>query len=133
MDPMNPQASPLPSSDSSAGHTAAQDGSEAILVSYDTAAADAPSMLMNIAPIAAMIAIFYFLLIRPQQAERKQHETLLASLKKGDAVVTASGLHGVVHEVKGDIVSIEVADKLRLTVDRASIKRKAVPSAESGS
>jgi preprotein translocase subunit YajC len=112
MDPMTPSAQTV--------------GSEAILVAHDPAAAspEAPSMWMNIAPIAAMIAIFYFLLIRPQQAERKAHENLLASLKKGDPVVTASGLHGKVHEVKGDTVVLEVADKVRLTVDRVAVKRK---------
>lgn len=120
MDPMTPAPSTV--------------GSEAILVAHDAPAAapEAPSMLMNIAPIAAMIAIFYFLLIRPQQAERKEHENLLASLKKGDQVVTSSGLHGRVHEVKGETVIVEIADKVRITIDRVAVKRKLGADAAAG-
>ncbi len=74
--------------------------------------------------LALIFGIFYFLLIRPQAKEQKEHQSLLASLKAGDRVVTASGLHGKVHLVKDDVVILEVADKVRVTVDKPSIRRR---------
>ena len=71
-----------------------------------------------------IFAIFYFLLIRPQQKEHKAHMALLMGLQKGDRVVTSSGLHGRVHEVSGDVVTLEVADRVRITVDKTAVKRK---------
>jgi preprotein translocase subunit YajC len=102
---------------------------EPVLVALDVApAASGSSLMSNLVPIVMMVAIFYFLLIRPQQQERKQHDALLASLKKGDRVVTASGLHGVVHEDLGELLLIEIATNVRVTVDRSSIKSR--PSAD---
>jgi preprotein translocase subunit YajC len=74
--------------------------------------------------MAVILGIFYFLLIRPQQKEAKEHTTLLAALQKGDKVVTASGLHGKIFEVREAEVLLEVADKMRVTVDKSAVKRK---------
>ena len=72
-------------------------------------------------PLILMFAIFYFLLIRPQQKKAKQHKLLLAALKKGDRVVSSGGLHGVVTGLTDDVVTMEVAPKVRVKVSRASI------------
>jgi preprotein translocase subunit YajC len=72
-------------------------------------------------PLILMFAIFYFLLIRPQQKKAKQHRELLASLKKGDKVVSSGGLHGVVTGLTDDIVTMEIAPKIRVKVSRGSI------------
>ncbi len=77
--------------------------------------------------MAAIFAIFYFLLIRPQQKEAKLQTELLGSLQKGDMVVTASGLHGTVFEVRDAEVILEIADRVRITVDKPAIKRKVGP------
>ena len=77
--------------------------------------------------MAAIFAIFYFLLIRPQQKEAKQQQELLSGLQKGDQVVTASGLHGTVFEVRDAEVVLEIADRVRVTVDKPSVKRKVGP------
>ena len=71
-----------------------------------------------------ILAIFYFLLIRPQQKEARQHQELLAGLQKGDRVVTSSGLHGRVFGVEDAEVVVEIADKVRVTIDKTSVKRK---------
>ena len=72
-------------------------------------------------PLILMFAIFYFLLIRPQQKKAKQHKQLLAALKKGDRVVSSGGLHGVVTGLTEDIVTMEIAPKVRVKVSRGSI------------
>ncbi len=72
-------------------------------------------------PLILMFGIFYFLLIRPQQKKAKQHKQLLASLKKGDRVVSSGGLHGVVTGMAEDVVTIEIAPKVRVKVSRGSI------------
>lgn len=72
----------------------------------------------------AIFAVVYFLVIRPQQNEQKQHQALLASLQQGDAVVSATGLHGTIHEVQAEVVVLEIAPGVRITVDRSAIKRR---------
>ena len=59
-----------------------------------------------------------------------EHQNLLAALQKGDRVITANGMHGVIHEVRGDELIIEIADRVRVTFDRSAVKRKAVQKAE---
>ena len=60
-------------------------------------------------PLVLMFAIFYFLLIRPQQKKAKEHKALLSALKKGDNVITASGVFGKVMSVEDGVVSLEIA------------------------
>lgn len=91
----------------------------------------AAGLLSSLPMVLIMVGIFYFLLIRPQQQEAKKHQELLASLKKGDQVVTASGLHGSVAEVRDDTVLIEVSSKVKLMFDKTAVKRK--PGAEGAS
>lgn len=71
--------------------------------------------------LVLMFAIFYFLLIRPQQKRAKQHRELVGALKPGDQIVTAGGLHGKVAAVEETIVTIEVATGVKLKMNRASI------------
>lgn len=81
-------------------------------------------------PLIIMFAIFYFLLIRPQQRKAKQQREMLASIKKGDKVVSSGGLHGVVTGITDDLVTMEIAPKVRVKVTRGSIAgvaRKEVP------
>ena len=72
-------------------------------------------------PLILMFAIFYFLLIRPQQKKAKQHKAVLAALKKGDRVVSSGGLHGVITGLSDDVVTLEIAPKVRVKVSRGSI------------
>jgi preprotein translocase subunit YajC len=68
-----------------------------------------------------LIAIFYFLLIRPQQKQRKEHAKMLANLKKGDEVITQGGIHGSIYKIKDDTVVVEVADGVRLRFSKSAI------------
>ncbi|MBB3127092.1 preprotein translocase subunit YajC [Paenibacillus rhizosphaerae] len=74
-----------------------------------------------ILPLVLMFAIFYFLLIRPQQKKQKTRTSMLSALKKGDKVVTIGGLHGTIMEITDDIVVLRVNDVTKLTFDRGSI------------
>ncbi len=72
-------------------------------------------------PLIIIFAIFYFLLIRPQQKKSKQHKQLLTDLKKGDKVVSSGGLHGVITGLSDDVVTVEISPKVRVKITRGSI------------
>ncbi len=72
--------------------------------------------------IAAFIAIFYFILIRPQRQQQKRHEELLKQVKRGDEVVTSGGIVGEVVHVKDDRITIK-SGEARLVVERKAIAR----------
>lgn len=75
----------------------------------------------GIVMLVIMFAIFYFLLIRPQQKRAKQHKQLVQNLKAGDQVVTAGGIHGKVTAVQDTLVTMEIASNVRVKVNRSSI------------
>ena len=81
----------------------------------------AGSMLIQLVPIALVLGIFYFLVIRPQQRERRRREQMLASLKKGDRVVTAGGLIGTIVNVTERRVSLKLGDTVRVECLRSAI------------
>jgi preprotein translocase subunit YajC len=79
---------------------------------------------LSLVPILLMILIFYFLLIRPQQKKEKQRQAMINNLQKGDKVVTAGGMHGVVVAVKDDVVTLKVASNTNIDFIRSSIQAK---------
>ena len=84
-------------------------------------AGGAQSAMLNIVPLIFMFAIFYFLLIRPQQKKAKEHKTLLDSLKKGDQVVTAGGMHGKVTALDDAVVTVEIATGVNVKFNKGHI------------
>jgi len=72
-------------------------------------------------PLILMFVIFYFLLIRPQQKKAKEHRQLLDSLKKGDRVVTTGGIYGKITSLDGGVVTLEIADKVRIKLNKGNI------------
>lgn len=71
--------------------------------------------------LGLIFAIFYFLLIRPQQKRQRQHRELLSRLKKGDTIITSGGLIGRITGLSDSVVTLEVAEKVRLKVLRSQI------------
>ena len=71
--------------------------------------------------LVIMFAIFYLLLIRPQQKRAKQHKELVENLKAGDQVVTAGGIHGTIVAVQEDVITLEIASNVRVKINRPSI------------
>ncbi|MBW1801963.1 MAG: preprotein translocase subunit YajC [Deltaproteobacteria bacterium] len=72
-------------------------------------------------PLILMFAIFYFLLIRPQQKKAKMHKEMVGAMRKGDRVITSGGLHGTVTGITEAVVTMEIAPKIRVKVSRGSI------------
>lgn len=79
------------------------------------------SGLIQFAPIVGVIAIFYFLLIRPQTQKAKEHSKMLNELKRNDEVVTTGGILGRVIELGEKLVTLEIAPNVRIRVERAQI------------
>lgn len=76
------------------------------------------SMLL---PLAGMLAIFYFLLIRPQAKRQKELKKMVEALKKGDRVLTAAGLYGDVAGLRDDIVVVEIADGVKVEMMKSAV------------
>lgn len=72
-------------------------------------------------PLLLMFAVFYFLLIRPQQKRQREHQAMLSRLKKGDKVVTAGGIVGTVSGLTDSELEIAIADKVRIKVLRPQV------------
>ncbi|MFQ6103522.1 MAG: preprotein translocase subunit YajC [Candidatus Glassbacteria bacterium] len=78
---------------------------------------------VSILPILAMVAIIYFLLIRPQQKEQARHRKMVDSLRQGDEVVTVGGVYGKIIAIQGDRLKLKVDEKTNLTVEKNKISR----------
>jgi preprotein translocase subunit YajC len=72
----------------------------------------------------AVIVIMYLLMIRPQQKRQKEHQKMLEGIKKGDKVVTTSGMHGTVTDIDGGSYLIQVADNVKITFEKTAIANK---------
>jgi len=79
--------------------------------------------LVQFLPFILIFVIFYFLLIRPQQKQRKQHQQMLEHLKTGDKVVTASGIYASVVKLGDERVTLEIAPKVNVQIERMQIAR----------
>ena len=79
------------------------------------------SPLAGLLPMILIFVVFYFLLIRPQQKKAKTQQEFLKNLKKGDEVVTGGGLHGKITGLTDAVVTLEIADNLRVKVSRQYI------------
>ena len=78
--------------------------------------------LLQMAPLILLFAIFYFLLIRPQQQRAKQHQAMVNAVRRGDSVVTAGGLVGRVVKVKDDReIMVEIADNVQVRVVKSTL------------
>jgi preprotein translocase subunit YajC len=91
-------------------------------------AAPAQNPLATYLPIAAMLAIFYFVLFVPQRRQMKAHQAFLAALQKGDQVVTAGGLIGEVQAIRDDQVTLRSGTST-VVVEKGRILRKAAAAA----
>lgn len=79
------------------------------------------AQFQGLIPLVLMFAIFYFLLIRPQQKKAKEHRALLDALKKGDLVVTAGGMHGKVNSLDDQVVTLEIAPGVNVKINKGFI------------
>jgi preprotein translocase subunit YajC len=77
--------------------------------------------LTGFLPIIILFAIFYFLLIRPQQKKAKEHKEMVAALRKGQRVVTSSGIYGTVQSIDDTTVGLEIADNVKVKMVRTNV------------
>ena len=80
--------------------------------------------MMNLLPLILMFVVFYFLLIRPQQKKMKEHQEMLKNLKRGDQIISNGGLVGKITGLTDKMVTLEVAERIRVRVLRSHIAGK---------
>ena len=79
------------------------------------------AFLIQIAPIAAIFAVFYFLVIAPASKQRRKTQEMLSSLKKGDRVVTSGGIYGTIQGVEAEVVYLKIAENVKVKLQRSAI------------
>ena len=72
-------------------------------------------------PLILIFVVFYFLLIRPQQKQAKQHQAFLGDLKKGNKIITKGGIYGEIVGITDTILTLEIAENVQIKLDRQSI------------
>lgn len=92
-----------------------------------TGAPGGGSFFMQIIPLLLIFVVFYFLLIRPQQARQRKHQEMLKTIKKGDEVYTAGGIRGKVTGTAEKVITLEIADNVRVKVYRTFIAGVVTP------
>ena len=83
--------------------------------------AAAGSGFSSIILIVAFIAIFYFFMVRPQQKKQKEINKFRSELNNGDRVITAGGIYGIIKDIKDNYIILEIADNVRIKIDKNSI------------
>ncbi len=78
-------------------------------------------MFANIILFGSIILIFYFMIIRPQQKRAKERQAMIDSMKKGDKIITAGGIHGTIVGVEDKTVLVQIADNVKIKVERSTI------------
>jgi len=79
------------------------------------------SSLLTFLPMIGLLVVMYFLMIRPQMKRQKEHRAMLDKLNRGDEVITSGGVAGVVAEVGENFITLEVADNVRIRVQKGSV------------
>ncbi len=79
------------------------------------------SAILGMLPFILMFLVLYLLILRPQIKKQKSHQKMVDELKKGDQVVTSGGIHGVVVNLKDDIVVLKIAENVKVDLSRAAV------------
>ena len=95
--------------------------SEALALGGGLFGGEGGSVIAQFFPLILIFIIFWFLLIRPQQKKAKAHRQLVANLKKGDDVLTDGGIRGTIQKVADDLVTLEIAPKVPIRIQRSRI------------
>ncbi len=85
-------------------------------------AAGGPGLILSFAPFIVIFVLFYFLLVAPQQKKNKQRKEMIDNLKKGERVMTTGGLMGTVVNLSPDVLTLQVADGVRVKVKRTYVE-----------
>lgn len=93
-------------------------------------AAGGSDLIMSLLPFILIFVIMYFLLFRPQMKRQKEQTRLVSSLKTGDRVVTGSGIHGLISNVKDRTVILKIADNVKIELEKSAIASVVKPETE---
>ena len=77
--------------------------------------------LAGFLPIIILFAIFYFLLIRPQQKKAKEHREMISNLKKGNRIITSGGIYGTITSIDDNSIGLEIAEKVKIKIARGNV------------
>lgn len=102
------------------------------VLAQDASAAKSQDGMSPFIGLILMLAVFFFLIILPQSRKAKKQAQFIASLQKGDAVVTQSGLYGKIYNLADRVATLEIAPNVRIRVDRQSIASKDTSDASKG-
>ena len=96
-----------------------------VSVAYAQSAGEASSQsaFFQFIPLVLILGVFWFLIIRPQQKKQKEHQRMVDSLNKGDKVVTSGGIFGTIVKVGEDRITLEVASKVQINIERQQVSR----------
>ena len=78
-------------------------------------------------PLVLMFAIMYFLVIMPQQKQRKKVQAMLSAIKSGDKVITTSGIYGTINGIDGETYILKIADNVKIRISRAAVAQVEAP------
>lgn len=108
-----------------------EDGAQALPAEgADATTQTAGSPWSSLIMIVALIAIFYFLMIRPQQKKQKEIKKFREGIKVGDRIITAGGIHGKVSSIKDDTFTITIANDVNIKVDKGSVYPLGTPGTQ---
>ncbi|MFH1874166.1 MAG: preprotein translocase subunit YajC [Pseudomonadota bacterium] len=79
------------------------------------------SWFSTLIPLVVIFAIFYFLMIRPQQKQQKKHKEMISAMRKGDKVITRGGIHGTVYGIADNVLTLEVAENVKIKINREAV------------
>lgn len=94
-------------------------------IAWAQTAAAKPSMIEQLMPFVFILVVFFFLIIRPQQKKQKQHQAMLAGLKKGDSVLTSGGIIGTIDGLTDLVAILQIADGVKIRILRTQISAMA--------
>lgn len=92
-----------------------------LLAQAASPAAAAPNPIASFIPIILIFVIMYFILFRPQMRKQKEQAALVSQLKTGDRVVTSSGIHGLISNVKDRTVIVKIADNVKIEMEKTAV------------
>ena len=104
-----------------------------VSVAYAQSAGEAASQspFFQFIPLVLILGVFWFLIIRPQQKKQKEHVSMVDRLRKGDKVITNGGIFGTIVKVGDDRITLEIASKVQIQIERQQVARMDKKIAES--
>lgn len=96
------------------------------------AASSSSSVITQFAPLLLILVIFWFLVMRPQQKKYKLHQQMISELKRGEKVVTSSGILGKITKVGERFFTIEIADNVEIQIDKSAVSSRYNPAENTG-